>query len=190
MTDPRTVKVTGKDVFDEVRAVRKVDMGRTRVMKTLKEMSKNDQVRSLCPVPTLCAMRYGDLAEMGLTNFRTMKIAGKSTFGGVRVVQKVGTGGIYAMKTSKKEDILGEDQVRSLHPPFTLYVMRPFTRPPSSVRSRPHRAWCPRRIQLSVGRAIVLLIPAPYVLVPHHGVPGQRRLNDNACQVRHLRGLM
>jgi len=62
--------------------------------------------------------------EMGLTNFRTVKVAGESTFGEVRVVQKVNTGGIYAMKTSEKEDILKEDQVRSLHPLFALYVMR------------------------------------------------------------------
>jgi len=127
-------------------------------------------------------------AKMGSTNSRTVKVAGKSTFGEVRVVRKVGTGGIYTTNTSGKEDILGEDQVRSLHPPFTLYVMRPFARPPSSVRSRPHRAWCLRRIQLSVDCAIVLLIPAPYVLVSRHGVSDRRRLNDNAYQVRYLRG--
>jgi len=47
-------------------------------------------------------------AEMGLTNFRTVNVAGKSTFSGVRVVQKVGTSGITTMKTSK-EDVLKED---------------------------------------------------------------------------------
>jgi len=62
-------------------------------------------------------------AEMGLTNFRTVIIAAESTFGEVRVVQNVGTGGIYTTDTSK-EDILKKDQVRPLHSLFTLYVMR------------------------------------------------------------------
>jgi len=63
-------------------------------------------------------------AEMSLTDFRTVKVTGESISGEVRVVQKVGMGGIYAMKTSKEEDILKEDQVPSLHPLFALSVMR------------------------------------------------------------------
>ena len=51
--------------------------------------------------------------KMGLTDFRTVKVIGKGAFGEVRVVQKVDTGRIYAMKTLKKEEMLKKDQVRS-----------------------------------------------------------------------------
>jgi len=57
--------------------------------------------------------------KMGSTDFGT----GKGAFGEVHVVQKVDTGSIYAVKTSKKE-ILKRDQVRLLCPLFTLYVMQ------------------------------------------------------------------
>jgi serine/threonine protein kinase len=51
--------------------------------------------------------------KMGLNDFRTVKVIGKGAFGEVRVVQKVDTGRIYAMKTLKKEEMLKKDQVRS-----------------------------------------------------------------------------
>lgn len=54
--------------------------------------------------------------KMGLNDFRTVKVIGKGAFGEVRVVQKVDTGRIYAMKTLKKEEMLKKDQVR----PFTV----------------------------------------------------------------------
>ena len=50
--------------------------------------------------------------KMGLNDFRTVKVIGKGAFGEVRVVQKVDTGRIYAMKTLKKEEMLKKDQVR------------------------------------------------------------------------------
>lgn len=49
--------------------------------------------------------------KMGLTDFRTVKVIGKGAFGEVRVVQKVDTGRIYAMKTLKKEEMLKKDQL-------------------------------------------------------------------------------
>ena len=52
--------------------------------------------------------------KMGLGDFRTVKVIGKGAFGEVRVVQKVDTGRIYAMKTLKKEEMLKKDQVRPL----------------------------------------------------------------------------
>ena len=60
LTDPRTVKVTRR-----MRLMKFAPCGRLTsgacVMKTLKEMLKKDQVRSLCPVFTLYAVRYDDL---------------------------------------------------------------------------------------------------------------------------------
>lgn len=49
--------------------------------------------------------------KMGLGDFRTVKVIGKGAFGEVRVVQKVDTGRIYAMKTLKKEEMLKKDQL-------------------------------------------------------------------------------
>ncbi|KAF9646002.1 kinase-like protein [Thelephora ganbajun] len=49
--------------------------------------------------------------KMGLSDFRTVKVIGKGAFGEVRVVQKVDTGRIYAMKTLKKEEMLKKDQL-------------------------------------------------------------------------------
>ena len=57
--------------------------------------------------------------KMGLNDFRTVKVIGKGAFGEVRVVQKVDTGRIYAMKTLRKEEMLKKDQVRSFRCPFS-----------------------------------------------------------------------
>ena len=62
--------------------------------------------------------------KMGLNDFRTVKVIGKGAFGEVRVVQKVDTGRIYAMKTLKKEEMLKKDQVRSLHRFFPACIVR------------------------------------------------------------------
>lgn len=51
---------------------------------------------------------------MGLDDFRTVKVIGKGAFGEVRLVQKVDTGKIYAMKSLKKVEMFKKDQV-SLH---------------------------------------------------------------------------
>jgi len=44
-------------------------------------------------------------------NFRTLKVIGKGAFGEVRLVQKVDTGNIYAMKTLRKTDMFKKDQL-------------------------------------------------------------------------------
>ncbi|KAG9317312.1 kinase-like protein [Chiua virens] len=49
--------------------------------------------------------------RLGLDNFRTVKVIGKGAFGEVRLVQKLDTGKIYAMKTLKKEEMLKKDQL-------------------------------------------------------------------------------
>jgi protein-serine/threonine kinase len=53
--------------------------------------------------------------RIGLEDFRTVKVIGKGAFGEVRLVQKVDTGKIYAMKTLKKNEMFKKDQV-SLSP--------------------------------------------------------------------------
>ncbi|KAF9966693.1 Serine/threonine-protein kinase, partial [Modicella reniformis] len=42
--------------------------------------------------------------RLGLDDFTTVKVIGKGAFGEVRLVQKVDSGGIYAMKTLRKAD--------------------------------------------------------------------------------------
>jgi len=54
--------------------------------------------------------------RLGLDDFRTVKVIGKGAFGEVRLVQKVDTGKIYAMKSLKKAEMFKKDQVR---PSFT-----------------------------------------------------------------------
>ncbi|KAG5732323.1 Serine/threonine-protein kinase CBK1 [Termitomyces sp. T112] len=49
--------------------------------------------------------------KLGLNDFRTVKVIGKGAFGEVRLVQKVDTGKIYAMKTLQKEEMLKKDQL-------------------------------------------------------------------------------
>ena len=52
--------------------------------------------------------------RIGLEDFRTVKVIGKGAFGEVRLVQKVDTGKIYAMKTLKKGEMFKKDQVGCL----------------------------------------------------------------------------
>jgi serine/threonine protein kinase len=49
--------------------------------------------------------------RIGLEDFRTVKVIGKGAFGEVRLVQKVDTGKIYAMKTLRKGEMFKKDQV-------------------------------------------------------------------------------
>ncbi|PWN39594.1 kinase-like protein [Ceraceosorus guamensis] len=49
--------------------------------------------------------------RLGLDDFRTVKVIGKGAFGEVRLVQKVDTGRIYAMKTLKKSEMFKKDQL-------------------------------------------------------------------------------
>lgn len=49
--------------------------------------------------------------KIRLTDFRTIKIIGKGAFGEVRLVQKLDTAKVYAMKTLQKAEMLKRDQV-------------------------------------------------------------------------------
>lgn len=49
--------------------------------------------------------------RLGLSDFRTVKVIGKGAFGEVRLVQKVDTGKIYAMKTLRKAEMFKKDQL-------------------------------------------------------------------------------
>jgi protein-serine/threonine kinase len=49
--------------------------------------------------------------KIRLTDFRTVKVIGKGAFGEVRLVQKLDTGRVYAMKTLQKAEMLKLDQV-------------------------------------------------------------------------------
>jgi protein-serine/threonine kinase len=48
--------------------------------------------------------------KIRLADFRTIKIIGKGAFGEVRLVQKLDTGKVYAMKTLQKVEMLKRDQ--------------------------------------------------------------------------------
>ncbi|KAF8924700.1 Serine/threonine-protein kinase, partial [Dissophora ornata] len=49
--------------------------------------------------------------RLGLDDFFTVKVIGKGAFGEVRLVQKVDSGKIYAMKTLRKADMFKKDQL-------------------------------------------------------------------------------
>ncbi|KAJ3866312.1 MAG: kinase-like domain-containing protein [Lentinula lateritia] len=49
--------------------------------------------------------------KIKLTDFKTVKVIGKGAFGEVRLVQKVDTGKVYAMKTLQKSEMLKRDQL-------------------------------------------------------------------------------
>jgi len=49
--------------------------------------------------------------KIGLRDFRTVRVIGKGAFGEVRLVQKIDTGRVYAMKTLQKAEMLKRDQL-------------------------------------------------------------------------------
>lgn len=49
--------------------------------------------------------------RMGASDFATIKVIGKGAFGEVRLVQKIDTGKIYAMKSLRKSEMLRKDQL-------------------------------------------------------------------------------
>lgn len=58
--------------------------------------------------------------KIRLTDFRTVKVIGKGAFGEVRLVQKLDTGKVYAMKTLQKAEMLKRDQVRAVIQAITV----------------------------------------------------------------------
>ena len=51
-------------------------------------------------------------SRLGVDDFEPLKVIGKGAFGEVRLVQKVDTGHIYAMKILRKADMVEKEQVR------------------------------------------------------------------------------
>ena len=50
-----------------------------------------------------------------MDDFEPLKVIGKGAFGEVRLVQKVDTGHIYAMKILRKADMVEKEQVRIIN---------------------------------------------------------------------------
>jgi serine/threonine kinase 38 len=50
-------------------------------------------------------------SRLGVDDFEPLKVIGKGAFGEVRLVQKVDTGHIYAMKILRKADMVEKEQV-------------------------------------------------------------------------------
>ena len=50
-------------------------------------------------------------SRLGVDDFESLKVIGKGAFGEVRLVQKVDTGHIYAMKILRKADMVEKEQV-------------------------------------------------------------------------------
>jgi len=76
---------------------------------TISEERKNRQLQQLGKKEsTFLRLKR---TKLGLDDFRTVKVIGKGAFGEVRLVQKVDTGKIYAMKLLKKDEMLKKDQL-------------------------------------------------------------------------------
>ena len=50
-------------------------------------------------------------SRLGVDDFESLKVIGKGAFGEVRLVQKVDTGHVYAMKILRKADMVEKEQV-------------------------------------------------------------------------------
>lgn len=60
--------------------------------------------------------------KLGVQDFHTIKVIGKGAFGEVRLVQKIDTGKIYAMKTMKKSEMVKSDQLAHIKAERDLMV--------------------------------------------------------------------
>jgi protein-serine/threonine kinase len=93
------------------------DRRRTELEKRLQADASLSEDRKLRQVQQLGRTESSFLrlrrTRLGLDDFRTVKVIGKGAFGEVRLVQKVDTGKIYAMKTLKKSEMFKKDQVGS-----------------------------------------------------------------------------
>ena len=90
---------------------------------------------------------------------------------------KTDTGRVYAMKTLQKAEMLKRDQV---------CLTFPFTSPQRlspAARTRPRRARRSCRVNIALGRAIVLLLSRSSLSVPDHGVPTGWGPNDDADEI-------
>ena len=70
-----------------------------------------------------------------MSDFRTVKVIGKGAFGEVRLVQKIDTGKIYAMKTLRKSEMFKKDQV-GLPVILEYHLLSSMTARPRPCRTR------------------------------------------------------
>ena len=59
-------------------------------------------------------------SRLGVDDFESLKVIGKGAFGEVRLVQKVDTGHVYAMKILRKADMVEKEQVINWRPRYLL----------------------------------------------------------------------
>ena len=52
-------------------------------------------------------------SRLGVDDFESLKVIGKGAFGEVRLVQKIDTGHVYAMKILRKADMVEKEQVKN-----------------------------------------------------------------------------
>ena len=120
--------------------------------------------------------------KIGLNDFRTVKVIGKGAFGEVRLVQKVDTGKVYAMKTLQKAEMLKRDQVRG----WAMGGGGGGLTGAAVACACPCGARCPCGEHVAVGGPAVLLLPRLGLPLPRHGVPPRRGPHVYAHEVRRL----
>ncbi|KAF8916042.1 kinase-like domain-containing protein [Mucidula mucida] len=90
------------------RNARRIEL-ETRLSQTLTSDAKDREIRKYSKMESQhLRLRR---TKIKLDDFRTVKVIGKGAFGEVRLVQKVDTGKVYAMKSLQKAEMLKRDQL-------------------------------------------------------------------------------
>ncbi|KAK0239165.1 AGC/NDR protein kinase [Armillaria nabsnona] len=90
------------------RNARRIEL-ETRLTQTLTPDAKEREIRKYSKMESQhLRLRR---TKIKLADFRTVKVIGKGAFGEVRLVQKVDTGKVYAMKSLQKAEMLKRDQL-------------------------------------------------------------------------------
>ncbi|KAF5350198.1 hypothetical protein D9758_007829 [Tetrapyrgos nigripes] len=90
------------------RNARRIEL-ETKLSQTLQPDSKEREMRNHSKMESQhLRLRR---TKIKLADFRTVKVIGKGAFGEVRLVQKVDTGKVYAMKSLQKAEMLKRDQL-------------------------------------------------------------------------------
>jgi hypothetical protein len=95
-------------------------------------------------------------------------------------VQKIDTGRVYAMKTLQKVEMVKRDQVRCVIALGSRLLIVFCGR---VARTRPRGARRPCRVDVALGRAVVLFVSRSSISVPDHGVPTGWGPNDDADEI-------
>ncbi|KAL0064364.1 Serine/threonine-protein kinase [Marasmius tenuissimus] len=90
------------------RNARRIEL-ETKLSQTLQPDAKEREIRKYSKMESQhLRLRR---TKIKLTDFKTVKVIGKGAFGEVRLVQKVDTGKVYAMKSLQKAEMLKRDQL-------------------------------------------------------------------------------